>query len=301
MGAVQVGFVHIYGGNLLIVVGRVIVNAFVGVATGRVDGVFVAVFYATSAFLLRHAAQNMEKLRHARRFVAVAHRVVEHKCRSHKARRRRQIARQPKSARAAAVRRYVDIRGKAVVCNLARCAHIVRQVKQMEVKRGAVGHYVYGVVVNGKSVDGAFHNDRLRFVCNMPMQRRRGQLIAEIYCRNVYIAQQFARLLYGGALRKYPRDKFKRSDVYFVRRGRRVVCKLRKVKSRNAKPLFVGSVVVQRIVLLNKRHTYHCVVRLYCVRHAQGKRIVARRYGNRFVVTEFVIEIAPEIMVGAVK
>ena len=62
---IEVFFVHIYGGYLVVVVGCIVVNAFVGVAAGRIDCYFVlALSKMATAALLVNRAENVEKLAH---------------------------------------------------------------------------------------------------------------------------------------------------------------------------------------------------------------------------------------------
>ena len=54
---------EVHGGNLMVVVGGVVVNATIRVAAGGVDGDFVLVFAQTHAAPgLGHGAKNVEKL-----------------------------------------------------------------------------------------------------------------------------------------------------------------------------------------------------------------------------------------------
>ena len=61
--AVQVFFVEIYGGDLVVIVGGVIINPPGQVAAAGVEGDFVFVFFQSAqAALLVHAAENVEEL-----------------------------------------------------------------------------------------------------------------------------------------------------------------------------------------------------------------------------------------------
>ena len=61
-GAVQILPVHIHGCNLVVIIGSVVVNAFVSVAAGGIDGDLIFAAYIAAAPLLIHRAQNVEKL-----------------------------------------------------------------------------------------------------------------------------------------------------------------------------------------------------------------------------------------------
>ena len=61
--AIEVFFVHIYCGYLVVIVGCIVVNSFVGVAAGRIDRYFVLVLREmATASLLVNRAENVEKL-----------------------------------------------------------------------------------------------------------------------------------------------------------------------------------------------------------------------------------------------
>ena len=61
--ALQIGAVHIYGGNLRDAVGGVVVDAAGGIAAGGIDGVLVfSLAHLAAATLLVHRAKNVEEL-----------------------------------------------------------------------------------------------------------------------------------------------------------------------------------------------------------------------------------------------
>ena len=62
----KVGFVHINSGDLVIFIGGVIINSFIGVAAGGVKGNLKFSFaHIAAASLLVNGAENMEKLAYA--------------------------------------------------------------------------------------------------------------------------------------------------------------------------------------------------------------------------------------------
>ena len=62
-GAVQILPVHIHGCNLVVIIGSVVVNAFVSVAAGGINRNFVLIFLSlAAASLLVHTAKNVEEL-----------------------------------------------------------------------------------------------------------------------------------------------------------------------------------------------------------------------------------------------
>ena len=63
LGAVQVFPVHIHSGDLVVAVGRVVINAFVGVAATGVEGdLILAAVQLTAAALLFDRVQDVEEL-----------------------------------------------------------------------------------------------------------------------------------------------------------------------------------------------------------------------------------------------
>ena len=61
--SVQIFVVHVYGRNLVVFVGCVVVDSFGGVAAGGVDGDFIFSFcYFAAASLLVYGAENVEEL-----------------------------------------------------------------------------------------------------------------------------------------------------------------------------------------------------------------------------------------------
>jgi hypothetical protein len=63
MVAIQILTVHIYSGNLMVMIRGIIVDTFVRIATGGINGNFVFSFlYLAAAPLLIHAAKNVKEL-----------------------------------------------------------------------------------------------------------------------------------------------------------------------------------------------------------------------------------------------
>lgn len=61
--ALQIGAVHIYGGNLRVAVGGVVVDAAGGIAAGGINSdLILAGGHLTAAAYLLHGAENVEKL-----------------------------------------------------------------------------------------------------------------------------------------------------------------------------------------------------------------------------------------------
>ena len=124
--AVEVDAVYIHGGYLAVVVRRVIIYAFIGVAARGVNSQFVrAVVGQTAAASLPDSAENMEKLRQAL-FLAVAQSGVElGEGRAYKSRLRGQVAGQADCAHAQAVSIEFELAAKRILRLVGRQRHIV--------------------------------------------------------------------------------------------------------------------------------------------------------------------------------
>ena len=81
--AVEVYAAHIYGGNLAVFVGGVVVNSFCRVAAGRIDSELVAVVYRAAAILLGNGPENVEEVCYTCLFAVTHNRVVEYKRRAY--------------------------------------------------------------------------------------------------------------------------------------------------------------------------------------------------------------------------
>lgn len=167
--------VHIDGSDLVVAVGRIVVNALVSVAAACVErDLVLAAVQLTAAALLLDSVQDVEELPDALGLAAAGFRVHPHKGRTHKAGLAGQIARQAQCAEAAAV----DGQVKAVRKRNRRRAWRVRGSCSVQLlrERRIVRQYTDGVIVDVQAVGGGLHHDAPRFVGNEPVQLREGQL-----------------------------------------------------------------------------------------------------------------------------
>lgn len=102
--SVKILAVHINGGDLVIVIRRVVINPLVGIAAGRVKRDLEFPFaYVAAAALLIHRAEDMEKLAHAL-FLGISRNGVHfHKGDSDESGLRRQIPGESERAHTSAV------------------------------------------------------------------------------------------------------------------------------------------------------------------------------------------------------
>ena len=112
---VQILPVHIYCSNLMIFIGRIIVNSSVCIAAGSVDSDLILPFVQlTASSGLIHAPQNMEKLADALRLRQSGQGIHLRECHPYKTGCRRQIPGQSHGSHASAVRLQLQICGKTV-------------------------------------------------------------------------------------------------------------------------------------------------------------------------------------------
>ena len=145
--------VHIDGSDLVVAVGRVVVNALVGVAAAGVQGDLVlAAVQLTAAALLLDSMQDVEELPDALGLAAAGFRVHPHKGRTHKAGLAGQIARQAQCAEAAAVDGQVKAVRKRNRRRARRECAVVVQCEKLLRERRIVRQYTDGVIVDVQAV-----------------------------------------------------------------------------------------------------------------------------------------------------
>ena len=147
--AIQVFFVHIHRGDLMVVVGRVIVDAFIRVAAGSIDGdLILAIAHIAAAPLLVNRAENMEELADACRFRIRGYGVQLHKGHPYKAGLGGQISREAHGTHAAAVLiQFQGIRKAVVRVFAGQMAEIV-QPEHLLRKRRIVGQRPHGIIMD---------------------------------------------------------------------------------------------------------------------------------------------------------
>ena len=74
--SVQVGLMHVYSADLVVIIGGIIINSLCCVAAGSVEGNFVFAFcYFAAATLLIYGAEDVEELADAFKFGVAGSRV----------------------------------------------------------------------------------------------------------------------------------------------------------------------------------------------------------------------------------
>ena len=293
---VKVFPVHIDGSDLVVAVGRVVVNALVGVAAACVErDLVLAAVQLTAAALLFDSVEDVEELPDALGLAAAGFRVHPHKGRTHKAGLAGQIARQAQCAEAAAVDGQVKAVRKRNRRRARRECAVVVQCEKLLRERRIVRQYTDGVIVDVQAVGGGLHYDAPRFVGNKPVQLREGQLLTERDIDDVGFCKQRAHLSQRRTAAQQPGDQLKLSDVAFAILRRVVDCIADKVQPCDAQALLIDGVIVERVL---PRHVGHADHRIFCaeVPHAaQSKRIGPRRDRDLVAVGKFIIEIAAKV------
>ena len=296
LAAVQIFPVHIHGGNLVVAVGGVVVNALVGVAAAGVKGDFVlAAVQLTAAALLLDRMQNVEKLPDALGLTVTGFGVHPHKGGADKAGLAGQIARQTQCAKPAAVDRQLQPLGKGAGRRVGRKCAVIVQRKKLLRERRIVRQHAHRVVINVQAVGGGLHHNAAGLVGNKPVQLGKGKLLTERNVDDVGLFQQGAGLGQRGAAAKQPGDKLKLGDVVFAF-GRRMVDGVPdKVQPGNAEALLVDGIVVEGILPGYIGHTNHRILCAEIAHAAQAERIRPRRDGDLIAVGKLIIQIAPEV------
>ena len=293
---VKVFPVHIDGSDLVVAVGRVVVNASVSVAAACVErDLVLAAVQLTAAALLLDSVQDVEELPDALGLAAAGFRVHPHKGRTHKAGLAGQIARQAQCAEAAAVDGQVKAVRKRNRRRARRECAVVVQCEKLLRERRIVRQYTDGVIVDVQAVGSGLHHDAPRFVGNEPVQLREGQLLTERDIDDVGFCKQRAHLGQRRTAAQQPGDQLKLSDVAFAILRRVVDCIADKVQPCDAQALLIDGVIVERVL---PRHVGHADHRIFCaeVPHAaQAKRVGPRRDGDLVTVGKFIIEIAAKV------
>lgn len=296
LAAVEVHTVHVHGGDLVVAVGRVVVDALVGVAAAGVQGDLVlAAVQLAAAALLFDRMQDVEELPDALGLARAGLCVHPHEGHADKPRLAGQIARQPQRTEAAAVDGQIEAVRKGAGGGAGRqCAVVVQREKLLRERR-VVRQHAGGVVVDVQAVGGRFHHDAAGFVGDEPVQLRQRQLVAERDVDDIGLFQQGARLGQRGAAAQQPRDQFKLGDIVFSLRRRVVDRVADEIQPRNAEAALVDGVVVERVLPRHIGHADHGVFRAEVPHAAQAKRVGARRDGDLVAVGKFVIQIAAKV------
>ena len=273
----------------MVLVGRVVVDALLRVATGGVErDLVLALADVAAAALLIDRAEDVEELADALHLRIAGNRVHLRVGHAHKARLRGEIARQAERTHAAAVRR--ERHAPAVLRLAGREVHVIIEREHLLVKRRVVRHHADGVVVDFDALANGLHRDRFILVGDEPVQLRQRQLLTEGLVDQVDALKQRPRLGDRGALPQHPGNELELRDVVLPRRALFIVRVAHEVEPSHAQPLLVHRVVVQRHVARDIGHADHRVVPPHRAHHAELERIIPRRHRHLVAIGELVIE-----------
>ena len=169
--ALQIGAVHIYGGNLRVAVGGVVVDAAGGIAAGGINSdLILAGGHLTAAAHLLHAAKDVEELADTFCLILAAYRVHASESGPYKAGIGGQIAGQAFGTHATAVAGQLHPGGKGILRLAGRKAPIAVQNGHLLRERGIIGEDADGIIVNVQPIRHAFHHNGAGGIGNEPVQ-----------------------------------------------------------------------------------------------------------------------------------
>ena len=134
------------------------------------------------------------------------------------------------------------------------------------------------------------------------MQLGNGQ-IAELDPDEIYIADESARFLDGGALREHPLYKLVDRDIVLADAGQIffILGVADEIKPRHTEPALVDCFVIQRITVRNVRRSYHGEVVVYDADIPEIERKPPRRDRYLLAVRTVVVQRPAEIVIAGLK
>ena len=178
---------HVYGGNLVVFVGCIVVDSFGGVAAGGVEGdfVFVLVYFA-AATLLIYGAEDVEELTDAFEFGVAGSGV--HFCEGNfsKTGGGGQVSGKTEGTHAAAVGLKFQSRGKCVLWLAWGEGLVVVELEHLLWEWWVVGQYTYRIFVDMETVLHGFDNEAAGGVCEDPVKLGAWEVLVELSVGEVH-------------------------------------------------------------------------------------------------------------------
>ena len=282
---------HVDCGDLVILIGGVVIDSLARIAAGGVERDFVmSLTDLTAAALLIDGAENMEELADALGFGVSGEGMRSRKGHSGKTGRGGEVAGKAESSHAAAVRIKRNIRSKGVGRLLLRKSHVLIQKEELHRERRIVGENTDRVVVNMKSVCHGFDNDRTGGIGDDPVELRSRKLRAERSGRKDHAGKCGSCFFQGSTGSENPWNEFKLRDIGLSIRGGGISSISDKVQSGHAKALLIDRVVVERILIRNVSHAENGIVLLKRREMAEGKGEIPWCDDKLFAIGKLVIE-----------
>lgn len=295
---VQLFPVHVYCGDLVIVVGRVIIDSLVGIAAGSIACDFViAVSQPAAAAALFHSAENVKKLADAFRLAASGNGIQFGKAGPDEPGLGGQISGQTYGPHTPAAGLQTDFGGKGILGFSGRQVHEIAEVKQLVVKSGIVCQDTHRILVDVQSIFHGFHRDAALLIRNDPVQGRRRKAAAESGVRQVDAFQQAFCLGDISALGKNPGDEFEAGNVVLSGAGLAVPGVAHKIQTGHGKALFVHGIEVQGIVIQHMGHANHGIMMRQRAPVPKRKRKVPGRDGHFLGIGNIIIQRPAKIKV----
>ena len=279
--ALQIGAVHIYGGNLWVAVGGVVVDAAGGIAAGGINSdLILAGGHLTAAAHLLHAAKDVEKLTDTFCLILAAYRVHASESGPYKAGIGGQIAGQAFGTHATAVAGQLHPGGKGILWLTGRKATVAVQNGHLLWERGIIGEDADGIIVNVQPICHALHHNGAGGIGDEPVQGSGRQSLTEGGAGQIHAGQGGAGFPQIGAMGQNPGDEFKLSDIFLSLAGGGI-----------------GGIIVEGVTIGHIRHADDGVVFVHAAGMAERKRKAAGRNGYFAGVGKFIIQSTAKIKI----
>lgn len=308
VGAVEVFFLHVDRGDLVVVVAGVVEDLVVEIVTVGVDSDFVFVVTEVgAAALLVDGVEDVEELADTGDFVVGGKGIKLGEGDFRETRFGREITRKADGAHATAVGREVNTRGESINRGFGRKMLIITELKELLVEWRVVSEDADRVVVDFEAVGDGFDSDAFFAIVDNPVKLGSGELVREGKVAEVHLVEEGASFGDGSTLAKNPGDEFELSDIVFAVDVVEVNGVADEVKAGDAETFFVGGVVEERVVgrlvgVLGVGRVRddvsdadHGVVRIEVAGFAEVERVITRKDDGALAVRKFVVEVTAEI------
>lgn len=296
--ALQIGAVHIYGGNLRVAVGGVVVDAAGGIAAGGINSdLILAGGHLTAAAHLLHAAKDVEELTDTFCLILAAYRVHASESGPYKAGIGGQIAGQAFGTHATAVAGQLHPGGKGILRLAGRKAPIAVQNGHLLRERGIIGEDADGIIVNVQPIRHALHHNGAGGIGDEPVQGSGRQSLTEGGAGQIHAGQGGAGFPQIGAMGQNPGDEFKLGDIFLSLAGGGIGGIANKIEPGHAKTFLIDGIIVEGVTIGHIRHADDGVVFVHAAGMAERKRKAAGRNGYFAGVGKFIIQSTAKIKI----
>ena len=296
--ALQIGAVHIYGGNLRVAVGGIVVDAEGGIAAGGINSdLILAGGHLTAAAHLLHAAKDVEELTDTFCLILAAYRVHASESGPYKAGIGGQIAGQAFGTHATAVAGQLHPGGKGILWLAGRKATVAVQNGHLLWERGIIGEDTDGIIVNVQPIRHALHHNGAGGIGDEPVQGSGRQSLTEGGAGQIHAGQGGTGFPQIGAMGQNPGDEFKLGDIFLSLAGGGIGGIANKIEPGHAKTFLIDGIIVEGVTIGHIRHADDGVVFVHVAGMAERKRKAAGRNGYFAGVGKFIIQSTAKIKI----